>query len=807
MVKISLTKCLNTFSELRNSTGRIIAILIGFALLIYLPNGNYLGGDWGLPATQYQANNFFYPWTWSSAINFGIPNFIGILGLPFQFFIQTAVKSGFPIEYLGKSLLALLFSLAYLFLYGLLRYLKLGVYASIAGGLVYITTPVFFNYSLMGWQFALFAMALFPLAIQWLCQSVREDNLRYAVGVSFVWSLAALQSQSLIWLPLLFFGFGFYLIHDRLSAQVFFKKIGIIFALFIGLNGHWWFPIAIFQDENITSGAIVLSQISVGADSKFNTLNALRLWGSLFNFQYESAMSNGLLLCTWLLPIIMIMAFFSPKTDSRRIATIMGLFAIMLPISLLLLNGYREILAEIPGAGLIRQLSRFTVLTSFAYAVLIAILLDSLASSRRFLAHFFLCAVSAMLITSIWPWWTGQLLGSNSSGPDFRLRVKSFSHDYYAVENYLSHIGMKTRALYLPYGMSSSYKDDPKFRGMFNEAVDVFAAYSPVPGIFMPNDRPSPTSDYTSYLQAADSVVTATRFTPTNLYIVRENLDSEFEQYNFSDEFFDKIWSGELVKIYARKSTVPLIYSPSIRQLHNGFVDDLDEVISSPHAGDGMAVIFSTQNLAKDVVNKFVSGSTASVGVEYRRINPTKYRIRLHNARENVPLLFGEGFSRGWRLYPIAYKSPPKGLLAQNETTSLGLNRYQANSLEINDYSARGWISFYEKKFISKRFFGSIENDNLPTGSLMDTWNSSPLPEGQHIKINGYANGWLVDIEYLCARSEYCHRNSDGSIDAELIMEFWPQQAFYFGLAITAFTLMFSIYLLFRTFRKVKVCT
>jgi hypothetical protein len=798
----------------RFSPGALAGAILAVALWTYLPIGIYLGGDWTLPATDYQAQQFFYPYMWSSGPNFGSPSLLAAVGLAYGSFVHLVTSLGLPVEYLGKTVLTLVIVLAYFFLYRLLRYFKLGEFASLVGGLIYVTTPVFFNYALMGWQFALLAMALFPLAAQWLCQAMRQDDMRYAIGVAFVWALATLQSQSLVWFPLLFMVFGFYLIHDRESAKVYLKKLGVIFIVFVGLNSYWWFSIILFQDIEITSSAIVMSDISVGADSRFTALNALRLWGGLYNFQYESAISNGWVLGSWLLPALAVMAILVSKRENRRIALGMGFIAFVLPVALFLLKEHREILVAIPGAGLIRQLSRFTVLTSFAYTVLVGIFLDSLSSAKRFPVRLLLYPAVVLLIATTWPWWTGGLTNTNASlkpGQDFRLRVKEFPRAYYEVERHLSNIAWVSRALYLPYGMSGSYKDDPKFRGSYKESVDVFAALSPVPGIFLPSDRPSPIGDYMAFIQHTDDVIAATRFTPTNFYVLRKNMEPgpvsavfSQEEHYFLGESFDRIWDSKNITIYAKKNPVPLIYSSPVRQQQEGREDALGDLADSELAAHGIAVVLVSQNSGKeDSVARFSAASEVPGAVEYRRINPTKYRIRLHHIRGDVPLLFGESYSRGWRLYPVAYQAREKAAsIAKGYVVAPGNERYQADMTEAMGFVERGWISEIGERFISKRFFGAIQNDNLPDGSLMETWYSHSLPEEWHIKVNGYANGWMIDAAQLCSDPQACHRNDDGSFDTEIVMEFWPQQTFYFGFAITGLTLLFSVTSLLRRRRK-----
>ncbi|MFQ5444486.1 MAG: hypothetical protein ACE5EK_07710, partial [Nitrospinales bacterium] len=129
--------------------------------------------------------------------------------------------------------------------------------------------------------------------------------------------------------------------------------------------------------------------------------------------------------------------------------------------------------------------------------------------------------------------------------------------------------------------------------------------------------------------------------------------------------------------------------------------------------------------------------------------------------------------------------------------------------------------------YISKNFNGTIQNNNLPSGNIWETWLPGTLgfvcetnekgsktcsptnsqswrvrkgvnggvfqwPDLFHWQVNGYANSWWFDLDILQklppATEEsagFYQINPDGSIDFEVIIEFWPQRLLYVGLAIS----------------------
>jgi len=203
--------------------------------------------------------------------------------------------------------------------------------------------------------------------------------------------------------------------------------------------------------------------------------------------------------------------------------------------------------------------------------------------------------------------------------------------------------------------------------------------------------------------------------------------------------------------------------------------------------------------------------------LEFKKINPTKYKIIVHQAKDDFPLVFSESFHKGWKIY-----------LAENEKLkieNIDLKKYkifneneddQASKEELVDYISNGWVTdlgngkekeikhqkwennkerldYIEKysiDFISKNFQGTIQNDNLSNGYIWDTWFKEPMADGEnHLMANGYANSWWVGLDEIKESGNYV-QNPDGSIDFEVIVEFWPQRLFYLGMGISGLTLL-----------------
>lgn len=208
------------------------------------------------------------------------------------------------------------------------------------------------------------------------------------------------------------------------------------------------------------------------------------------------------------------------------------------------------------------------------------------------------------------------------------------------------------------------------------------------------------------------------------------------------------------------------------------------------------------------VPNDFSSGADAPPPViEYKRINPTKYRIVIHRAKASFPLVFSEQFDENWRLYPVSMPDSSKiaNLIPYYRILD-GNAAHQATSSEVREMHGAGlistlgdgadktiqhktWISRqytdtarerFVVDFISKNYSGSIQNDNLPNGDLAETWLSKSIGSSTHLVANGYANSWIIAPYDFC-NEQRCSKNSDGSYDFAMVVEYWPQNLLDIG--------------------------
>lgn len=290
-------------------------------------------------------------------------------------------------------------------------------------------------------------------------------------------------------------------------------------------------------------------------------------------------------------------------------------------------------------------------------------------------------------------------------------------------------------------------------------------------------------------------------------YIFIDN--SLLEKKNFED-IKEKILllHSDFVDLYSfnRDKFLPHFYVPQKVTKLDGDLVELKNKSQSENIRSSFALVQQNTNSGLDVL----SSPEILPTIEFKKINITKYRLVIHGAKSNFPLVFSESFNKDWRLYVLPYGPKSENeLLTKIENYQVIPNNEtdQADRLELVDFVNRGLITeLGESKapdFVSKNFAGTIQNDNLTNGNPLETWGAKQISQKDHFVINGYANAWEIDPKSFCD-SNICRDNPDGSQDFQIVIEFWPQRLVYIGLLIGlgAILLVFAAGVIIRMRRK-----
>lgn len=196
---------------------------------------------------------------------------------------------------------------------------------------------------------------------------------------------------------------------------------------------------------------------------------------------------------------------------------------------------------------------------------------------------------------------------------------------------------------------------------------------------------------------------------------------------------------------------------------------NLAEIVSDPNYQMKSVVYFEKQNQDEGKKsNDLPESINSSPEIEFKKVNPTKYNLLVKKASGKFLLVFNESYNKNWQIYSRK--------IGDRQITDLG----------------------------SRQFFGSKENSQLVSGRFWDNWFKKPIvKQDGHFIANGYANGWVVDVNSICGNQ--CKENSDGTFDIELSIEFAYQKYYYLGIVISSLaSIVLVSYLFINYWRRKK---
>lgn len=485
----SFVKWLNKFTDKYYKTLLLYFIL---SALIFLPiliaRGPISGGDWGLPVTTNQLNialkSSFSAWENVGDL-FGVRT---LSPMSFLFYVPLKILNllGISVVMGIKLILVFTFALAASNLNLLLRYIKLNKTIALASGLIFITMPAFFNYSLMGWNLVLLSMALIPLFVYLYLVSIDKNSYTHAFLAAIVMSLAILQSQTIFWYPMILIAIVVSTLGDKGKLLSAIKMGVVVMVSFIALNLYWLLGLILFPDASISNNEIVTSSISQGTSARLSSANIIRNWGSLFNYQFESTFRDWLVPVSFIGPLLLAIAYGYSKMKKELIY-----LGILFLVPFLFYVVDRSLIAMIPFGSVIRDVARFSILSAFALTSIIAISINSIINSKleRITKTVVVLIIAVVLVLNALPFFDGSLFLRYNKGTDFRMRTYDWPSEHLELEQkFLQETGER-RALFLPIGGMLSIDSDTRFSGAYMETWDVYANFSSIPGMIGLSDK------------------------------------------------------------------------------------------------------------------------------------------------------------------------------------------------------------------------------------------------------------------------------------------------------------------------------
>ena len=244
-----------------------------------------------------------------------------------------------------------------------------------------------------------------------------------------------------------------------------------------------------------------------------------------------------------------------------------------------------------------------------------------------------------------------------------------------------------------------------------------------------------------------------------------------------------------------KQPTIPVSAAKLTRDM------DLDEI-----------VFFWSQldEARRNILVEFLRGYNESESpiLEFMRLSPDKYYLNVHKFDSNFIINFSEKFHNKWKLYVVK----PHGKKIFSINNSITANSITARNVRIDnvvDYKAdpkkiqtflqKGLLNFqpgsHKKAFISKAFYNSVQNDNLPKGMIYETMGKTPLPEIYHLTSNSFSNAWLIDTNFIKKNfPKKIVKASESDYDVGFIIEFSNKKLFIVSLAVSGSFLFIVVF-------------
>jgi|CXWL01.1.fsa_nt_gi hypothetical protein len=637
----------------------LFIILLVFIVPLLGP-GLIVGGDWTLPYSNQELRVFGDRAlsVWSRVeIPFGTQVSHNNLYL-FQILARLWSSVGLDGVSFQKTGLFLTIIGIYFFSYRLFLKLTQSRFASIVGAMSYLFSPIVFNYLNMGWNYVLLFLALAPLFVQIALDYFKGGGKKYIIALGLISAISFFQSQSIVWLPLIFIcTFIAQVTRENLLKSIMrlgFASIGIVMIVLI-VHLPWLLPLILGPNNIISStSAVDLKRFS----EVLSIPNQLRLWGSLYNQEFETAFPPSLAIFSYL-PIIICLAtpLFSSLKKKLSIYILVLLLIIVAPT--LYIN--RDFVAQIPLSTVIRDVSRFLVITSLGISMGIAL---SLCLVKIRALRFVICL---MLIISSSPFFLGRLytLTGNPSPQDteykdFRVSLLTFP-DLEKEPDLIPLFG-KTN-VFLPTGGFIFTRSDKRFARDFWGVADIQSNFSPLASGIYYTEKSDPlvsslTQSYINVSSEVDKLTALFRIYGVDNLFYRSGLESTYNSPLDRDGVrqecqsiktqSDSDWA--VTSICHIKDSYPLIYSSvspqystkTLSELIPGIKDAKDRVV---FLGCPISLGFNNEACGANRVDNY--GQTLPE-LTFQKISDTEYSVKAENINGKYLLVFNQTYHPGW---------------------------------------------------------------------------------------------------------------------------------------------------------------
>lgn len=730
--------------------------------------------DWIFPYTAYELKIYvtqaFYLWYDS---NLGTHTVY-----PAKYLLQYILLPCFYLGFTGASsikiLLFLIFVFSGYFMYRLVyETFKLSYIPSLISGIFYIITPVIYNKVIAGHLLFLIGYTLSPLIIIYLTKYINTNRIKYLILVGLLIAFASIQIQFSVMLFILVTFYSFLVANANMHKII--KIILFITLIPLLIHSFWILPSAI-NFSSVTEIVVAASNTDNLNSWSTSLINAFGLIGYR-SHHFSTALDNHNYKDIWnfLSASLLILVFSSLFAARGRIPFFFGIVSIVTLIFTTAAsppfgNLVTFLYSNYPIFNLFREVYHLTFLLGFSYSVMLGYTFHKIYNYKNIMGY---KLISVLFIIIIIVAYNPFMYTGNFNG---QIQTYEFDgHDISLMNSYQKSDG-SYRVLYLP--MVSPFKyNNSKYNGL-----DPIIAYSKKPS--MGNNINSQFIRYMALNLHDDTygnLYNLLDLSSVKYIFYRNNYKSILPhylkdgQYAVYDDLYDirPIWQNENlyktlidseeliiveksknIVVFENKNYLPFVYAvPNLK-----YVDSISDFYQNLESNTSQIwqqnIIVSSQNQNKTIPQVHTS---IRPYIYFQKINPTKYKIKIENAKEPFYLTLSESFNLGWQAY-------------------INTDTIRCDPIDIyknaNVTECKPEFKLFEVTDITKIF-------------------SDTIPEDNHFIANGYSNAWYIDPQQL-----------DTGENFTVTLYFKPQSYFYIGLIISGLTFIVCVGYLFWDWRK-----
>ena len=177
--------------------------------------------------------------------------------------------------------------------------------------------------------------------------------------------------------------------------------------------------------------------------------------------------------------------------------------------------------------------------------------------------------------------------------------------------------------------------------------------------------------------------------------------------------------------------------------------------------------------------------------ITFKKINPTKYQVQVHGAKDPYTLVLFQKFNPKWKVFlpnEVNEAKTLRGIFSRVLGKIIGYFLRNNNIVIASDESEKKLTSYFNNSVIE-----GIHKDIFLDKNTFETFGQDPIAEKTHLSANGYANAWYIRPSDVQNKKDYT-----------LIIEMTSQKLFYVSLLLSLGGLLLLFSILLKSFNRIR---